>query len=126
MDNLEYRAGALWADLLAVSLEPIELSEIVDLFAVVTRGAQSAGVARRLGPAHAVVRLAAAVVAGRYGMDPNRSALCVVVGAYLAEPALSERWFGYSLDGREAADFAVHACAAYSFDLMVLCACEDR
>ena len=124
MDNLEYQAGALWADLLVVSLQPIELSEIEDLFAVVTRGAASQGAARRLGPTHAVVRLAAAVVAGRYTTDPNRSALCVVVGAYLAEPALSERWFGYSLDGPEAADFAVHACASFALDLMVFCTRE--
>ncbi len=116
-DPLGSKAEALWADLVAVSQAPVELSEIVDLFAVVTRGAGSAEVAHRLGPAHVVVQLAAVVVAGRYALDPDTSALTVVVGAYLAEPALSERWFGYGLTEPEDSMFASLARQAFALDV---------
>ena len=115
-DDLGAHADALWADLAAASQWALDLPEIVDLFAVVTRGARSASAARRLGPAHGVVRLAADVVAGRRTLDPDRSALAVVVGAYLAEPALSERWFGYALEPAEHAALVVRAARVFSPD----------
>ena len=109
---LDHTADSLWADLAAASRQALDPSEIAGLFAVVARGARSAAAARRLGPAHGVVRLAADVVAGRRVLGPDRSALAVVVGAYLAEPALSERWFGYTLDKYESDAFAGGATRA--------------
>ena len=110
---LDHTADALWADLAAASRQPLDPSEIAGLFAVVARGARSAAAARRLGPAHGVVRLAADVVAGRRVLGPGRSALVVVVGAYLAEPALSERWFGYALAPAEHTALAGWAVAVF-------------
>ncbi|PAP74806.1 hypothetical protein B1759_16645 [Rubrivirga sp. SAORIC476] len=117
MDNLEHAAEALWSDLSAAALQPIELSEIVDLFAVVTRGAESPEVASRLGDAHAVVDLAGSVVAGRRTLSPERSALVVVVAAYLCSPSLSERWFGYSVEVSETALIRARALAEFGTDL---------
>ncbi|MAQ95718.1 MAG: hypothetical protein CMM84_19600 [Rhodothermaceae bacterium] len=109
MEPLENKAEALWSDLSAAALQPIEVSEIADLFAVVHRGAQSRVLTERLGEAHAVVRLADAVIAGRRTLSPERSALVVVIAAYLCEPSLSERWFGYSVEGRERTLIEAHA-----------------
>ena len=109
MEPLEDNAEALWSDLSAAALQPIEITEIADLFAVVRRGAHSRTLAERLGDAHAVVRLADAVIAGRQTLSPERSALVVVVAAYLCGPSLSERWFGYSVEGRESSSLMARA-----------------
>ena len=124
MDPLEDRSAVLWADLAAAALQPLDVSEIADLFAVIARVARSDREARRLGPTRSVVRLAAAVVAGRHRMGPETSATLVVVAAYLAEPALSDRWFGYSLTGPEGAAFASLAARAFAADLAAFLASE--
>ena len=110
MDSLDQSADVLWADLVAASQDAPYFAGVVGLVAVVTRAARSAAAACQLGPAHAVVQLAAVVVAEPADARPgpggtrrrNRA------GAYLAEPALSEQWSGYPLDYGEAA-FAAHA-----------------
>ena len=109
MDYLEDRVAALWHDLRAASLEPLDLSEIAALFTSVTRAAYSREVARRLGPAHAVVTLAARVVGDGYAapwLTPERASELVVVAGYLATPSLCEEWFGYSLSRAESEAFS--------------------
>ena len=117
MEPLEDRADALWSDLSAAALQPIDVAEIADLFDVVGRGAHTRALAGRLGQAHAVVRLADAVVAGRRTLSPERSALVVVVAAYLCDPSLSERWFGYSVEGRESASIKARALGEFRLDI---------
>ena len=116
-NTLEDKSDALWADLLAAALQPVDLSEIAGLFSVVVRASRSQAAADRLGDAHAVVRLAAAVIgSGRRPASPDRAAQVVVVAAYLAEPSLSERWFGYSLDGPGFVSLACRASEAFRSD----------
>ena len=117
MEPLEDRAEMLWSDLSAAALQPIEITEIVELFAVVRRGASSRVAAGRLGEAHAVVRLADAVIAGRRSLPPERSALVTVVAAYLCEPALSCRWFGYPVEDGESASIRARALGEFSLDI---------
>lgn len=117
MENLEHTAEALWSDLSAASLQPIDVAEIADLFAVVRRGAQSRALAERLGDAHAVVRLAEAVIAGHQPLSPERSALVVVVAAYLCGPSLSERWFGYSVQEGESSSLRTRALNEFVPDI---------
>ncbi len=117
MDPLENNADALWSDLSASALQPMDIAEIADLFAVVRRGASSRVIADQLGATHAVVRLADDVVAGRRSLTPERSSLVVVVAAYLSAPSLSERWFGYSVDGRELSLLRARALSEFGPDL---------
>ena len=120
MEHPENRADALWSDLSAAALQPLDVSEIADLFEIIRHGARSRALAERLGQAHAVVRLANTAVAGHRTLSPERSALAVVVAAYLTEPALSERWFGYSLTRPESETFGRIACESYAADLVAL------
>lgn len=63
------------------------------------------------------MQLANAVIAGHRTLSPERSALVVVVAAYLCGPSLSERWFGYSVEGRESASIRARALAEFDSDL---------
>ena len=117
MEPLENNAEALWSDLSAAALQPIDISEIAGLFAVVRRGTVSAETRLRLGDVHAVVQLADAVIAGRRTLSPERSALVVVVAAYLCGPSLSERWFGYSIDGMESSSFRARSLDEFGSDI---------
>ena len=101
MDSPQGRAEGLWSDLTAAALRPINIAEIADIFAAVRRGASSRVLAEQLGRVHAIVRLADATIAGQQTLTPERSALVVVVAAYLCDPSLSERWFGYSVEAQE-------------------------
>ena len=101
MDSPQGRAEGLWSDLTAAALKPINISEIADIFVSIRRGANSRVLAEQLGMVHAIVGLAEATIAGQQTLTPERSALVVVVAAYLCDPSLSERWFGYSVGNQE-------------------------
>ena len=116
MDYLEDRVEAMWHDLWAAAFQPQDPSEVAALVSTILRAAHSDEAACRLGQAHAVVRLAWRVLHGSSAdprLTPERAAVLVVVAGYLAEPSLSERWFGYALDGLEFEAFAAMALGAY-------------
>ena len=116
MDNLKDRSDLLWDDLYAAAFQPHDDMEMAEVFTVVLRGARSDETARRLGRVHSVVRLGSCVLtAGGVPptMSPEMAAFCVVMSAYLAEPSLSELWFGYSLTEREFEALAARALAAF-------------
>lgn len=117
MDSSEARNEALWSGLLSVALQPMDLAEIADIFAVVRRGASSSVLAWHLGPAHALVRLADAVIAGSRTLSPERSALVVVVAAFLCRPSLCKQWFGDSAGSRELSWVKARALGEFGLDV---------
>ena len=120
MDIYQDRALVLWEYLIAVAHSPLGVERIADLFAIVTEGATSNDVRRRLGPAHAIVRMAAGAIDGTYPSDlACRVAIHIVVAAHLADPSLSERWFGFALDATWQAAFAIRAQAELRSELDV-------
>ena len=120
MDIYQDRAGALWDHLEAVALAPMGVEKIAEFFDIVTRGAASPECRRRLGGAHAIVRMAAGAIDGTYTSDlADRVALHVVIAAQLADPSLSERWFGFAMCDTWRAAFALRAQAELSSELDV-------
>lgn len=120
MDYTQDKALALWRHLEAVALAPMGVDKIAELFDTVTRGADSPECRRRLGDAHAIVRMGAGAIDGSYPSDlADRVALHVVVAAQLADPPLSERWFGFPLSDTWQAAFAIRAQAELRSELNV-------
>ena len=120
MDVYQDKAGVLWDHLAAVALAPMGIERIAELFDTVTRGATSPECRHRLGPAHAILRMAAGAIDGTYPSDlADRVALHVVTAAQLADPSLSERWFGFALCDTWQAAFAIRAHAEFRSELDV-------
>ena len=110
----------LWQHLATVALAPMGVERIAELFDTVTQGAASPECRRRLGSAHAVVRMAAGAIDGSYPSDlADRVALHVVIAAQLADPSLSVRWFGFTLCDTWQAAFAIRAQAELRSELDV-------
>ena len=127
MDHSQDKALALWRHLEAIALAPMGVERIAELFDIVTRSAASPEVRRRLGPAHAVVRMATGAIDGTYPSDlADRAALHVVVAAQLADPSLSGRWFGFALGDTWQAAFAIRAQAEFRSELDVFALFDPR
>ena len=120
MDHSQNKALVLWRHLGAIALAPMGVERIAELFDIVTRGAASLQARRRLGPAHAIVRMAAGAIDGTYPSElADRVALHVVIAAQLADPSLSVRWFGFALCDTWQAAFAIRAQAELRSELDV-------